>query len=72
MKTNFVLTSLSSTKIRSLDDFINFFKTNCEESIYAQGVDFNIFAGKEANEGKNFNLSFTLMIYIDIYINHSN
>src|SRR5690349_15460999 len=50
-KNNYILTSINSNRIHSLDELIAYFKNNCEnESIYVEGIDFNVFSGSLSAE----------------------
>ncbi len=50
-KNNYIITSINSERIKNIEDFINFFKNNCDlESIYIEGRDYNIFPSKISSE----------------------
>merc|ERR1712032_799672 len=61
-KSNFIMTAINSIPIKSINDFVEFFKKNCElESIYIEGIDFNIFSGKLNSEAVDLDFNNSLL-----------
>merc|ERR1712032_1455711 len=61
-KSNFIMTAINSIPIKSINDFVEFFKKNCElESIYLEGIDFNIFSGKLNSEAVDLDFNNSLL-----------
>jgi S1-C subfamily serine protease len=61
-KNNYIITSINSERIKSIEDFINFFKNNCDlESIYIEGRDFNVFPSKISSEAVDLDFSNSLI-----------
>jgi hypothetical protein len=61
-KNNFILTAINSMPIKNLDDFINFFKKNCDlESVYVEGIDMNSFPSKLTTSTLDMDFSNSLL-----------
>jgi hypothetical protein len=56
------LTAINSIQIKNINDLVEFFKKNCElESIYLEGIDFNIFSGKLSSEAVDLDFNNSLL-----------
>jgi len=56
------LTAINSIPIRNINDLVEFFKKNCElESLYLEGIDFNIFSGKLNSEAVDLDFNNSLL-----------
>jgi hypothetical protein len=63
-KNNYVLTSINSKPIKSIDGLVQFFKSNCEvESIYIEGVDYNAFSNKMTSQSVDLDFNSLLQVY---------
>ena len=63
-KNNYILTSINSKPIKSIEGLIQFFKTNCEiESIYVEGVDYNAFSNKMTSQSVDLDFNSLLQVY---------
>lgn len=61
-KNNFILTAINSSPIKNLQDFINFFKNNCDlESVYVEGIDMNSFPSKLTTSTLDMDFSNSLL-----------
>ena len=56
------MTAINSIPIKNVNDLVEFFKKNCElESIYLEGIDFNIFSGKLNSEAVDLDFNNSLL-----------
>lgn len=56
------MTAINSIPIKNINDLIEFFKKNCElESIYLEGIDFNIFSGKLNSDAVDLDFNNSLL-----------
>ena len=56
------MTAINSIPIKNINDLVEFFKKNCElESIYVEGIDFNIFSGKLNSEAVDLDFNNSLL-----------
>ena len=56
------MTAINSIPIKNINDLVEFFKNNCElESIYLEGIDFNIFSGKLNSEAVDLDFNNSLL-----------
>lgn len=63
-KNNFILTSINSTPIKSLDSLLEFFKANCDlESIYVEGVDFNSYSSRISSQSVDLDFNSLIQVY---------
>jgi S1-C subfamily serine protease len=63
-KNNYILTSINSKQIKSIDSLVDYFKSNCElESIYVEGVDYNAFSNKMTSQSVDLDFNSLLQVY---------
>jgi hypothetical protein len=63
-KNNFILTSINSTPIKSIDSLLDFFKTNCDlESIYVEGIDYNTFSARVSSQSIDLDFNSLIQVY---------
>jgi hypothetical protein len=61
-KNNYILTAINSEKIRNINEFISFFKNNCDlESLYVEGIDYNSYTSKLSADAIDLDFSNSLL-----------